>query len=223
MCKKIILLIIIYLLYIIIQKLTKYIRNTFIYIWFQYDSLKNHNSTQLHKLSGWKQSEKLFNETIYDWIIKMNPPIKPGNKVFEMGCGTGAVLKYINNKIGDLSISGSDFSSNAIKKARQIFPKSKFYCQNMIKKHTIPSNSQDHVISTGALAMYLNKDDMLTAMNEAIRITKPGSSLCFTHFIEINKKSIQHRVNKSYWLTNSYYLGIENIKFFRLKHHGDRY
>ena len=159
-------------------------------------------------------------------MIKMNPPIKPGNKVFEMGCGTGAVLKYINNKIGDLSISGSDFSYNAIKKARQIFPKSKFYCQNMIKKHTIPSNSQDNVLSAGALAMYLYKDDMLTAIKEAIRITKPGSSLCFTHFIEENGNtigSIIQKVNKSYWINNSNYLGIENIKFFTLKHQGDRY
>ena len=71
--------------------------------------------------------------------------------------------------------------------------------------------------------LYLNKNEMLISIREAVRMTKPGGSLCFTHFIEINKKSIQHRVNKSYWLTNSYYLGIENIKFFRLKHHGDRY
>ena len=211
---------------LIIPKIIKQIKKQYYYYWFQRDSLKNDDSLPLNRLSGWEVSEKVFNETIEDWMYKMNPPIKPGNSIFELGCGVGAVLKYINDNIENLTISGSDFSPNAIKKIKQVFPKSKFYCQNMKKKNDIPSNYYDHVISAGALGMYLYKDEMLIAIKEAVRMTKPGGSLCFTHFIEKNgsfKGSIIQRVDKTYWLNKSDYLGIENIKFFTLKHQGDRY
>lgn len=219
-------LLIIILIFINISKIIKQIHKLIIYIWFEIDSLKNSNSVPLHQLSGWKNSEKNFNETIDNWMYKMNPPIKSGNSIFELGCGVGAVLKYINNNIKNLTISGSDFSPNAIKKIKQIFPRGKFYCQDMKKKHNIPSNYFDHVISPGAIGMYLYKNEMLIAIKEAVRMTKPGGSLCFTHFIEENgrkKGSIIQRVNKIYWLNKSDYLGIENIKFFTLKHEDDRY
>lgn len=53
----------------------------------------------------------------------------------------------------------------------------------MIDKHPLENNSQD-VISAGALGMYLYKNEMITAIKEAVRMTKPGGSLCFTHFLE---------------------------------------
>ena len=137
----------------------------------------------------------------------MKPPIKPGNRLFEMGCGVGAVLSYINNNMkNEIIISGSDFSPNTINKIKEIIPNGNFFCQNMTERHNIPSNSQDHVISVGALGMYLFKEEMLIAIKEAVRMTKPGGSLCFTHFIENDGKqigSIIDKVDKSYWMTQS--------------------
>ncbi len=74
--------------------------------------------------------------------------------------------------------------------------------------------------------MYLYKNEMLKAIKEAVRMTKPGGSLCFTHFIEEKgkyRKSIIDKVNKSFWLKHKDQLGIENIRFFTIKHQGDRY
>lgn len=101
-----------------------------------------------------------------------------------------------------------------------------FFCQNITEKYPIPSNTQDHVISAGALGMYLYKREMLVAIREAVRMTKTGGSLCFTYFIEKNghgKGSIIEPINKSYWLEKGNYLGVENIRFFTLKHQNDRY
>jgi ubiquinone/menaquinone biosynthesis C-methylase UbiE len=96
----------------------------------------------------------------------------------------------------------------------------------MVDKHPLENNSQDHVISAGALGMYLYKNEMITAIKEAVRMTKPGGSLCFTHFLEKNgdnNGSIIDRVDKSFWIDMQDELGIKNIQFGTLKHQGDRY
>ena len=110
-------------------------------------------------------------------------------------------------------VGGSDFSPNAIQVAKNMFKSDNFYCLNMIDKHPIPDNSIDHVISAGALGMYLKKEEMVLAIKEAVRMTKPGGSLCFTHFLEKNgrnKGSIIERVDKSYWISSKDELGIDN-------------
>ena len=209
--------------YFIIQ-IIKRNKKSYIFNWFQKDAIKN---GELHVKSGWGyMSQQTFNEIINDWMSKMDPPIKDGEKVFEMGCGVGAILKHIQNSKQNVIVSGSDISPKAIEVANQELPNSTFYCLNMTESHPIPSNSQDHVISAGALGMYLYKNDMIKAIKEAVRITKPGGSLCFTHFIEPRGKrvgSIIEKVEESFWVKHQNELNIDNIRFYTLKNQGDRY
>lgn len=208
-----------------------------VYNWFQHDAgLQN---KPLHIRSGWGYlSEKHFNEMTDSWLHKMNPPITQNESVFELGCGVGAILTYISNRLtsdgftnhhtgqNSILVGGSDFSPNAIQVAKDIFKSDNFYCLNMIDNHPIPDNSIDHVISAGALGMYLKKEEMILAIKEAVRMTKIGGSLCFTHFLEKNGRnngSIVDRVDMSYWISSKNELGIDNIVFGRLKHQGDRY
>ena len=99
--------------------------------------------------------------------------IDVNSKIFELGCGTGAVLKRIKQKYGsDVIIGGSDLSYNAIEVARKNFPEESnhFYVISMTEKNNfVVDNSQDIVISFGAFAMYLYKDDMELALIEALR------------------------------------------------------
>ena len=199
-----------------------------IYNWFEKDAQQH--DKPLHVRSGWGyMSNNEFNDIIDDWLVKMNPPIKDGDSCFEMGCGVGAVLTHINNQYNNsLTLSGSDFSPNAIEVIKSVFDKTpdNFFVFNMINKHPIEDNSQDHVISAGALGMYLRKHEMIIAIKEAVRMTKPGGSLCFTHFLEHtgqNKGSIIDRVDKSFWISMQDELNIENIIFDNVKYQGDRY
>ena len=71
-----------------------------------------------------------------------------------------------------LKIGGSDISSNTIEVAKKVFPEDsdQFYVISMTDKNTfVPDNSQDIVISFGAFAMYLYKEDMVVALTEALR------------------------------------------------------
>lgn len=217
-----------WILLYIIQSIYAYKKRQGIFNWFQKDALMK--DSPLHARSGWGYlSTTDFNDITDDWLSKMNPPIKDGDSCFEMGCGVGAVLDYINSQHNNsLTIGGSDFSPNAIEGIKDVFNKTpdNFFILNMVDKHPVKDNSQDHVISAGALGMYLYRNEMVTAIKEAVRMTKPGGSLCFTHFLEKNgdnNGSIIDRVDKSFWIDMQDELGIKNIQFGTLKHQGDRY
>ena len=111
--------------------------------------------------------------------------IGDGDSIFELGCGTGAPLKRLRLIHGpNLKIGGSDISTNAIEVAKKVFPKdsNQFYVISMTEKNTfVPDNSQDVVISFGAFAMYLYKEDMEVALAEALRYTNYLHNTNFTN------------------------------------------
>jgi ubiquinone/menaquinone biosynthesis C-methylase UbiE len=199
--------------------------------WFE--DVAQNNELPLHAASGWGyMSELQYNEMVHHVLQEM--PIKSKDSVFEMGCGVGAVLKLIRLIYGEkISVGGSDLSPQAIAKIREIFPKetSNFYVSTMTEKNdNISDNSKDHVISFGAMAMYLYIEQMLTAIKEALRISKPGGHLCFTHFVEPNgvlKGSILQPVEKSFWskLAKNFNLEykLENLIVKQMMHQKDRY
>ena len=105
---------------------------------------------------------------------------------------------------------------------------SHFYHFSMTQKYEFLShNSQDHVISFGAFAMYLYKDEMETSLQEALRIVKPGGHLCYTHFVEphigSSIGSILEPIEKSIWLQWAKIYFLENLKIGQMMYQGDRY
>ena len=94
-----------------------------------------------------------------DHVLKSIPKIENNYSIFELGCGTGAILKHIRDVYGpEIKIGGSDLSFYAIEKIRKVFPKeiSQFHVISMIEKNSlILDNSQDMTLSFGAFALYL--------------------------------------------------------------------
>lgn len=197
--------------------------------WFE-GMARNIDGSNLHAASGWGYlTSKQYEELILDGIAKMSPPILDGEKVFEFGCGVGAALNIIANHKKNLILGGLDISENAIEQIKKIFPqyKDNFFTADMAGFYKqIPDNYYDHCISFGALAMYLREDEMLKAIKQAVRITKPGGSLLFTQFIDPNGKrvgSIITRIDKNFFHQHADELGIESIKIYDMLHQDDRY
>ena len=195
--------------------------------WFE--NVAQKTDIPLHAASGWGyMSEEEYNNMVYHVLNKMS--IKDTDSVFELGCGVGAVLQLIKSAYGErVTIGGSDLSVQAIAKIQKVFPvdATNFFVASMEEKNEhIMDNAKDHVISFGALAMYLYKEGMLKALEEAIRIAKPGGHLCFTHFIEPNGKlkgSILEPIEKSFWplIANQY--SLENLIIEQMLYQKDRY
>ena len=195
----------------------------------RFESEAQRDTNALHVASGWGYlSEEQYN-SIVDHVLGQIP-IRDGDSIFELGCGVGAVLQRIRYVCGtNISLGGSDFSEQAIKKIRNVFPKEghNFYVVAMTQKNDfLPDNSQDHVVSFGAFAMYLYEDEMEIALQEAIRITKPGGHMCFTHFTEPRGKfmgSILEPIEKSHWSRIVKKYSLENLRVIQLLHQMDRY
>ena len=195
--------------------------------WFE--DLAQQDNIPLHAASGYGyMSEDEYNNMVDQVLQEM--PIEKGDSIFELGCGVGADLKRIRNNYGEtVAIGGSDLSENAILKIRELFPKdaTQFHIISMTKKNErISDNSKDHVISVGAFAMYLYVDEMEMALKEAIRITKPGGHLCFTHFVEPNgiaKGSILEPIDKSFWKKIADRYPIQNLRVKQMVYYKDRY
>jgi cyclopropane fatty-acyl-phospholipid synthase-like methyltransferase len=188
----------------------------------------NCDKENLHHCSEWRYlSKEAFDVLIMDGASKLG--IKDSDKIFDMGVGVGAALLVMDKHYKNLELGGSDFAENAIKKAKEVFPRhaKNFYLQDMSKKHEkIPANYYDHVVSFGALAMYLTLEQMNAAIKEAVRMTKPGGTMLFTSFIAPGGKnvgSIITPVDPRYWQKKADYLGIKDVEILPMKHQGDRY
>ena len=195
--------------------------------WFE--DVAQKDELPLHAASGWGyMSEVQYNEMVSHVLQEM--PIKSSDSVFELGCGVGAILKIIRSLKGEtVSVGGSDLSQQAVTKIREIFPNetTNFYVLPMTEKNfNIPDNSKDHVISFGAIAMYLYKEQMVIALQEALRICKPGGHLCFTNFVEPSGQaifSILEPVEKSFWTEITQKYSLENLIVKQMKNQKDRY
>ena len=200
--------------------------------WFDNGALRCNTSKSLHVCSQWGYlSEEKFSNIIYHGVDKLNPALEDGDSIFDLGMGVGAVFQSLNKRYKDLKIGGSDLSEAAINVAKGFFKNDakNFFAQDMTLKHEeVPDNSYDHVASFGALGMYLTKEQMLISIKEAVRMTKPGGSLIFTHFLAPkgrNVGSILHKVERDFWLEElkkeEYHL--EDIRVEEMIHQGDRY
>ncbi len=205
-------------------------KTAMINLWFDLGTYASHNEEDLHKYSQWSYlTQEEFADIVRDGISKLNKPLTNKSHVFELGVGVGAALKIIAMDYPNIQLGGSDFSANAIEMAKTILPESKdeLYVHDMAQKHDyIADNTYDCVLSFGALAMYLTEEEMVSATQEAIRITKPGGSLLFTHFIEPDaqpRRSIVTPVDKAYWENTLPQLGGKNIRVYPMLHQGDRY
>lgn len=201
--------------------------------WFDHDasSFNISNLSELHKGSGWNYLDsKGFEKMVLVPTECLNPKVQDGESVFEFGVGTGGALRVLTTKYKLLKLGGSDFSSNSIKVVKTIFPNfsNNFYLLSMTDFHSMVKDSTyDHVFSFGAMGMYLHLDDIPVAVKEAVRITKPGGSLLFTHFIEpggVHVGSIVDRVPKSFWEKNAKRFGVTGVVIQKMdEQQKDRY
>lgn len=177
--------------------------------------------SNLHKGSQWSYLNKAqFDTMVLDAVGHMQPRIVDGDSVFELGVGVGAMLHALRGQWTHLKVGGSNITGAAIGVARKVLPDGRFFVQDMVEKtEELKDDEFDHVISFGALAMYLTRDQQHLAMKEAVRLTKPCGSLLFANFLEPDGKFIGSIIpdamaKKSHWAEYLPSLGLENIETY---------
>lgn len=106
--------------------------------------------------------------------------VNPGDKVLEIGCGTGLFTrKFYHATKAD--ITAIDISEDLLKEAQRLLPEAKFKVDNAMHSD-FDTNSFDVVFGSSVL----HHLDFDAALNEIMRVLKPGGRMIFAEPNMIN-------------------------------------
>jgi len=103
--------------------------------------------------------------------------VENGDKVLDIGCGNGRLLKLLKNK--RIDYTGSDIAEKLVEIAKQKYPQNKFIVADG-RKLPFPENYFDKVFSIAVLHSIPSEEFRLQILKEAKRVLKPGGLLILT-------------------------------------------
>lgn len=113
-------------------------------------------------------------------VVAIEPFIKDGVSILEIGSGTGELISYLSHKYPKISTFGVDFSEESVRKSTEVAEKFKIntvFSRADIKKMDFPNQKFDIVFGDQVIG---HVDDVDLAMKEIYRITKDGGIVALT-------------------------------------------
>ena len=115
--------------------------------------------------------------------------VSEGDKVLDIGCGTGAFIKRVLNKYPFNEAWGVDISASVIKSNQERIPDGVFYQQYIGRLDKVPENYFDIVFS-GEVIEHLEDPNIL--FKDAYMCLKEGGKFIITTPNNESVKSIEH-------------------------------
>ena len=139
---------------------------------------------------------------------------RKNGKLLEIGCGSGALLKFFSNK---MKIYGVDYSPQLLSIAKKAIPSGKFYLTEA-KKIYFSNGYFDSVVMYSCIQYFPNKNYFLKVLFKIEKYLKKGGSLYIGEIVDKDKlkQFEKYRMRQiSYSDYKRKYGGKENSK---LKH-----
>jgi len=125
--------------------------------------------------------------------------IRPGHRVLEIGCGTGALLMAIHQAHPGAEIAGLDPDPKALALARRKATRAAASIrldQGFADRMSYPEASFDRVLSC-FMFHHLPADEKLTTLGEARRVLQPGGSF---HMLDFGGGKTAPKKSVARWL-----------------------
>ena len=154
---------------------------------------EKYEKSDLHVSGGYDGlSYKEYQKLAAFFINKID--IKCDDKVLEVGCGSGAFLNEVLKIKEVKAISGTDFSSNAIKKIKTVI-KGNFKVSEAVE---IPfsDNLFNIVLSFGVFIYFNSFDYAENTIKEMMRVLRPGGVIYIGEISDIEKKEVAQELRK---------------------------
>ena len=129
----------------------------------------------LQALLGWKE---------YHAALVEQAALRPGQRVLEIGCGTGNLVLHVKLRHPDVLVVGLDPDAKALARARRKAHRESLAIQfdrGFAERLPYPDQSFDRVFSA-FMFHHLDTKDQLETLREARRVLMPGGSL---HLLDI--------------------------------------
>ena len=158
--------------------------------------------------------ERIYNGMCYDSTgERVMKYIKEGGKVLECACGTGSISVWLAKKAGRLT--ATDMSDSMLRQAAKNLSRFDNFrlCKANIYELRAKDNSFDNVVAGNVIHLL---DEPYRAVNEMLRVCKPGGKVIIPTYINAYKKSSKLAV-KAIELTGvhfSHWFDRENYKQF---------
>ncbi|SJZ66849.1 bifunctional demethylmenaquinone methyltransferase/2-methoxy-6-polyprenyl-1,4-benzoquinol methylase UbiE [Selenihalanaerobacter shriftii] len=114
------------------------------------------------------------------YFVAKQADLKPGNKVLDVGAGTGRLSLELARSMDDQgTVVCMDFSENMLKKAEKDLEDHKYYDSLEFKvgnAMNIPFSDNEFEVATNALVLR-NVEDISTVLSEMTRVIKPGGKV----------------------------------------------
>jgi cyclopropane fatty-acyl-phospholipid synthase-like methyltransferase len=141
---------------------------------------------------------------------------KSGDRIFDVGCGTGDLLKFLPK---DIEYYGFDMDSEYIKYAERHFgDRGKFWCEKATRDVINKDDFFDEVVVMGVIH-HLNDEDATSITELAYQILKPGGRMvflmdgCYTPEISLIEKMFLFIDRGAYVRTEGCYKQLITDKF----------
>jgi len=126
---------------------------------------------------------------------------KKGDKVLDIGCGTGDVLYFLP----DVNYYGFDLDSSYIEMAKKRFDKrGKFFCK-MVSRDAVQGAEEFDLITAMGILHHLNDDEAHQLFELAYNLLKPGGRLITYDGCYV----------KDQFVATKFFLGLDRGKFIR--------
>jgi len=177
--------------------------------WFSESTTR---SGPLHHMSGWNYiTQEEWDTLCHDFIKDMK--LDKDTKLFDAGCGVGALFEYINKKYSYVQLYGCDINKPAVNKCKLLFPNSRVSIDDITNLNNYESNYFDNIVSISTISYLNGLDEVTMAVKELLRIAKPGAKVNFCIMCDNNNglKSFNIMIPKAFWCKNTFQVSEINI------------